>query len=227
MKAVVQQEYGWPDVLKIEEIAEPAVKDGDVLVRVRAASVNVADWLALTGRPYVARPVYGGLRHPKNRVLGKDVAGQVVAAGRDVKRLKPGDEIFGLCQGSFAEYVVGREDNLVLKPAGLAFEQAAAVPLAGLTALRNLREVGQIRPGQKVLINGASGGVGTFGVQTAKWLGAEVTGVCSTRNLDLVRSIGVDHVIDYTQEDFTRNAHLYDVILDNHEPLALRVQAGA
>jgi len=215
MKAVVRERYGPPDVLRLEEVERPVVQDRDVLVGVRAASVNVADWLALRGRPYVARPAYGGLRHPRDRPLGKDVGGQVVAVGSNVKRLQPGDEVFGLCEGSFAEYVVTGEDNLVRKPVGLTFEQAAAVPLAAATALRNLRDNGQVRPGQKVLINGAAGGMGSFAVQIAKWLGGEVTGVCSTRNVDLVRSIGADHVIDYTQEDFTRNGNVYDVILDN------------
>ncbi len=181
MKALVQDEYGSPDVLNLEEIAQPVVKDGDVLVRVHAASVNVADWLAMRGRPYVARPALGGLRHPRNRVLGKDVAGQVVAVGREEERLQAGDEVFGLCEGSFAEYVSAGADNFVRMPVGLTFEQAAAVPLAAATALRNLRDIGQVRPGQKVLINGAAGGVGTFAVQIAKWLGAEVTGVCSWR----------------------------------------------
>jgi NADPH:quinone reductase-like Zn-dependent oxidoreductase len=218
MNAMVRDEYGGPDVLKLAEIAPPVVKDSEVLVRVRAASVNVADWLALTGRPYVVRPAYGGLRHPK-RVLGKDVAGQVVAVGRRVKRLQPGDEVFGLAESSFAEYVCAREDNLVRKPIGLTLEEAAAVPLAGATALRNLREIGQIRPGQKVLINGAAGGVGTFGVQIAKSLGAEVTGLCGTRNVDLVRSIGADHVID-SHKKTSRNEHFYDVILDN-EPKSI------
>jgi NADPH:quinone reductase-like Zn-dependent oxidoreductase len=215
MKAIVRDQYGAPDVLRLEEIDQPTVGDSDVLVRVRAASVNVADWMALRGRPYAVRPAYGGLRRPKNRVLGKDVAGTVAAVGRNVQRLQVGDDVFGLCECAFAEYATTAQDALVQKPAGLTFEQAAAVPLAAATALRNLRDVGQVRPGQQVLINGAAGGVGTFATQIANWLGAEVTGVCSTRNLDLVRSIGADHVIDYTREDFTRLARRFDVILDN------------
>jgi NADPH:quinone reductase-like Zn-dependent oxidoreductase len=215
MKAIVRDSYGSPDVLRLEEIAQPVVQDREVLVRVRAASVNVADWMALRGRPYAVRPAFGGLRRPKNRLLGKDVAGTVAAVGRNVQRLQEGDEVFGLCEGAFAEYVAAAEDALVLKPLGLTFEQAAAVPLAAATALRNLRDVAQVRHGQQVLINGAAGGVGTFAVQIAKWLGAEVTGVCSTRNLDLVRSIGANHVIDYTQDDFTRDERHYDVMLDN------------
>jgi NADPH:quinone reductase-like Zn-dependent oxidoreductase len=215
MKAIVRDQYGAPDVLRLVEIDQPTVGDSDVLVRVRAASVNVADWMALRGRPYAVRPAFGGFRRPKNRILGKDVAGHIVAIGRDVQRLQQGDEVFGLCDGAFAEFVAVAEDALVRKPVGLTFEQAAAVPLAAATALRNLRDVGQVRHGQQVLINGAAGGVGTFATQIAKWLGAEVTGVCSTRNLDLVRSIGADHVIDYTREDFTRLERRFDVILDN------------
>jgi NADPH:quinone reductase-like Zn-dependent oxidoreductase len=215
MKAIVRDQYGSPDVLRLEEIAQPVVQDHDVLVRVRAASVNVANWMALRGRPYAVRAAYGGFRRPKNRVLGKDVAGTVAAVGRSVQRLQESDEVFGLCGGAFAEYVRVAEDALVRKPIGLTFEQAAAVPLAAATALRNLRDIGEIRPGHRVLINGASGGVGSFAIQIAKWLGAEVTGVCSTRNMDLIRSIGADHVIDYTQEDFTRHDRLYDVIFDN------------
>jgi NADPH:quinone reductase-like Zn-dependent oxidoreductase len=203
MKALVRDQYGSPDVLRLEDIAQPVIHDREVLVRVRAASVNVADWMALRGRPYAVRPAFGGFRRPKNRILGKDVAGNVVAIGRDVQRLQQGDEVLGLCDGAFAEFVAVAEDALVRKPVGLTFEQSAAVPLAAATALRNLRDIGQVRLGQRVLINGSAGGVGTFAVQIAKWLGAEVTGVCSTANLDLVRSIGADHVIDYTREDFT------------------------
>jgi NADPH:quinone reductase-like Zn-dependent oxidoreductase len=216
MKAIVRDQYGSPDVLMLQEIPQPVVRDREVLVRVRAASLNVADWLALRGRPYAVRPAFGGLRRPNDRLLGKDVAGAVAAVGSDVQRFQVGDEVFGLCEGSFAEYVATTEDALVRKPAGLTFDQAAAVPLAAATALRNLRDIGQVRHGQQVLINGAAGGVGTFAVQIAKWLGAEVTGVCSTRNLDLVRSIGAEHVIDYTQEDFTTcHGRHFDVILDN------------
>jgi NADPH:quinone reductase-like Zn-dependent oxidoreductase len=214
MKAMVQDRYGLPDALALEEIDQPVVAGGEVLVRVHAAAVNVSDWLTLRGRPYVARLAFG-LRRPKTRVRGIDVAGHVVEVGRLVQRLRPGDEVFGWCQGSFAEYACAGEDSLVAKPAGLTFEHAAAVPVAAATALRNLRDVGRVRPGQRVLVNGAAGGVGTFAVQIARSLGAEVTGVCSTRNVDLVRSIGADQVVDYTREDFTRAERRYDLVLDN------------
>src|SRR5215470_10598211 len=189
MKSVVQDRYGSPDVLQLTEIERPVVKDGEVMVRVQAAAVNVNDWLILRGRPYIVRPAFGGLRRPGTRVRGSDVAGQVVAVGSGVKRLQPGDDVFGWCPGSFAEYVCAGEDSFAAKPASLTFEEAAAVPVTAATALRNLRDVGQVRAGQKILINGAAGGVGTFAVQIAKSQGAEVTGVCSTRNVDLVRSI--------------------------------------
>jgi NADPH:quinone reductase-like Zn-dependent oxidoreductase len=214
MRAIVRNTFGPPDVLELQEIDKPNVTDDEVLVRVRAASVNPADWYNLTGTPYVARTQVG-LRTPKSNRLGVDFAGQVEAVGRNVTQFRPSDEVFGGRDGAFAEYVCVREDRaVVLKPASLTFEQAAAVPVAALTALQGLRDKGQIQPGQKVLINGASGGVGTFAVQVAKALGAEVTGVCSTRNVDRVRSLGADHVIDYTHEDFTLSDRRYDVMFD-------------
>ena len=213
MKAIVQDRYGKPEaVLGLQEIAKPAVKDGEVLVRVHAASIHVGDWLVVTGVPYIARPAYG---KPKGRVPGTDVAGTVEAVGNGVTGLRPGDEVFGWCTGAFAEYASAPADHFVPKPGNLTFEQAAAVGVSASTALQLLRDQGKIKPGQKVLINGASGGIGTFAVQIAKAFGAEVTGVCSTRNVEMVRSIGADHVIDYTREDFTRNGHRFDFILDN------------
>src|SRR3990172_4428344 len=194
MKAIVHDRYGSPDVLELQEVEKPNVTDDGVLVRVRAASVNPADWYGMTGLPYVGRAVMG-LFKPKQRVLGVDFAGTVEAVGEDITEFRPGDDVFGGRSGSFAEYVCVR-NAVVLKPANVTFEQAAAVPIAALTALQGLRDKGQVQPGHKVLINGASGGVGTFAVQIAKALGAEVTGVCSTRNVDLVRSIGADHLVD-------------------------------
>jgi NADPH:quinone reductase-like Zn-dependent oxidoreductase len=215
MKAIVQREYGSPlEVLRLEDIDEPTPGDGEVLVRVRAAGVNALDWHLVTGEPTIMRIAGMGFRRPKRPGVGRDVAGVVEAIGDGVTRFRPGDEVFGWCAGAFAELVVTGEDSLVVKPADVTFEQAAAVPVAAITALQGLRDQGQIEPGQQVLITGASGGVGTFAVQLAKHLGAEVTAVCSTRNLDLVRSIGADHVVDYTREDFTRSGHRYDVILD-------------
>ncbi len=190
------------------------VKDDEVLVRVHAASIHIGDLIVMRGVPYVMRMVTG-LRKPKNRVPGTDIAGTVEAVGKGVTRFRPGDEVFGWCAGAFAEYACAGEDHFVPKPANLTFEQAAAVGVSATTALQLLREQGKVKPGQKVLINGASGGVGTFAVQIAKSFGAEVTGVCSTRNVDMVRSIGADHVIDYTQEDFTQGGRRYDFILDN------------
>src|SRR5439155_4420423 len=189
---------------------------GDVLVRVRAAGVNPGDWAIMGGLPYIARPVYG-LGRPKNRVRGTDVAGEVAAVGASVTRFRPGDEVFGSSKhlgGAFAEYAAASQDALASKPTNLTFEQAAAVPMAGYVALQALRDQGKVKAGQKVLVNGASGGIGTFAVQIAKSLGADVTGVCSSQNLDLVRSIGADHVIDYTREDFTQSGQRYDFILD-------------
>ncbi len=215
MKAVVHRCYGSPEVLRYEDIPKPVAADDEVLVRVHAASVNPLDWHYLEGTPYLVR-LDAGLGKPGNPRLGVDFAGTVEAVGKNVTRFKPGDEVFGGKFGALAQYVAVREDRaLAPKPGNLTFEQAAAVPIAAVTALQALRDKGQIRAGQKVLINGASGGVGTFAVQIAKSFGAEVTGVCSTRNVDLVRSIGADHVIDYTREDFTKGAPRYDLILDN------------
>lgn len=216
MKAIVQDSYGSGEVLELRDIDKPTIGDHDVLVRVRAAAVNPGDWAIMSGLPYIARPApLYGLRRPKNPVRGADVAGQVEAVGAGVTRFRPGDEVFGWCHGAFAEYAAASEDGLALKPAKVSFEQAAAVPMAGSVALQALRDHGNVRAGQRVLVNGASGGIGTFAVQIAKTLGANVTGVCSTPNVDLVRSIGADHVIDYTQEDFTRSGERYDFILDN------------
>jgi NADPH:quinone reductase-like Zn-dependent oxidoreductase len=215
MKAVVRRCYGGPEVLTIEDIEKPEAKDGRVLVRVRAASVNPADWHFVRGVPYIIRIDFG-FGAPKNPRVGIDFAGTVEAVGKGVTKFKPGDEVFGGGNGALAEYVtMAEEGNLALKPPGLSFEQAAAVNVAGLTALQTLRDRAGVKAGDKVLINGASGGVGTFAVQIAKWLGAEVTGVCSTRNVELVRSLGADHVIDYTREDFTAAEQAYDVVMDN------------
>jgi len=214
MKAIVCEEYGSPDVLQLQEIDKPVVNDDGVLVRVRAASANPYDWHFMRGKPYFMRMMIGLLK-PKANGLGINLAGQVEAVGKNLTQFHPGDEVFGSGNGAFAEYVCASEDALVLKPANLTYEQAAAVPAAAFTALQGLRDKGRIQPGQKVLINGASGGVGTFAVQIAKFLGAEVTGVCSTRNVDMVRSIGADQVIDYTHEDFTHGGQRYDLMLDN------------
>ena len=212
MKAVVQDRYGAPDVLELREIERPAVGDGDVLVRVRAASVNPQDWHLMRASPFVIRATGTGLRVPKSPVRGTDAAGEVEAVGKDVTRHRPGDEVFGWCQGAFAEYVCAGESHFVPKPAELSFEAAATLPLAGCTALQGLRDAGAVQPGQEVLIVGAGGGVGTFAVQIAKAFGCRVTGVCSTAKLDLVRSLGADDVIDYTREDFARGERRYDVI---------------
>lgn len=214
MQAVVQDEYGTADVLTYREIDRPDIGEDEVLVRVRAAGVNPADWAVMGGLPYVARPVYG-LTKPKSRVRGTDVAGEITAVGASVTRLQVGDEVFGSAVGSYAEYAVATEGGVTLKPANLTFEQASAVPMAALVALQAVRDHGKVATGQQVLINGASGGVGTFAVQIAKSLGAEVTGVCSTGNVALVQSLGADHVIDYTHEDFIRGETRYDFILDN------------
>ena len=221
MKAIVYTEYGSPDVLQLQEVAKPTPRVNEVLVKIHAASANPLDWHIMRGEPFLAR-LEAGLQKPKNTRLGADIAGRVEAVGRNVTQFQVGDEVFGDVfkdlagggLGGFAEYVCTSEDALALKPARLTFEQAAAVPVAAFTALQGLRDKGQIRAGQKVLINGASGGVGTFAVQIAKSFGTEVTGVCSARNLDLVRSIGADQVIDYTREDFTRNGQHYDLIFD-------------
>lgn len=214
MRAIVQYRYGPGDVLKFEEVDRPAIKDDGVLVRIRAASLHIGDWHVFRGMPYVMRPAFG-LRRPKQRVPGTDIAGKVEAVGKGVTRFQPGDDVFGWCKGGFAEYASTGETKLVPKPANLTFEQAAAVPTSALTALQAIRDHGKVQAGQKVLITGASGGVGSFAVQIARALDAEVTGVCRTRNVDTVLSIGADHVVDYTQEDFTTSEQRYDLILDN------------
>jgi NADPH:quinone reductase-like Zn-dependent oxidoreductase len=218
MKAIVYHKYGSPDVLKLEEVQKPTPSDDEVLIKVHAASVNSWDWGLLRGKPFLNRLIVSGLFKPKYKILGCDIAGRIEGAGRNVKHYQPGDEIFGdLTEfgfGAFAEYVCVPENALTLKPASMTFEEAAAVPQAAVLALQGLRDKGQIQPGQKVLINGAGGGAGTFAVQIAKSFGAEVTGVDSTRKLDMLRSIGADQVIDYTQEDFTKKGQRYDLILD-------------
>jgi NADPH:quinone reductase-like Zn-dependent oxidoreductase len=224
MKAIVYHGYGPPDVLRCEDVEAPVPRDDEVLVNVRAASVNPLDWHFLRGTPYIGRMAFG-LRRPKSTRLGADVAGRVEAVGGSVTRLKPGDEVFGACRGAFAESVCAPESSLVLKPENVTFEQAAAAPVAGFTALQALRDKGRLQPGQTVLINGAGGGVGTFAVQIAKSLGADVTGVCGPGNVERVRSIGADWIIDYTQEDFTLGGQHYDLILDcvgNHPLSAFR-----
>jgi NADPH:quinone reductase-like Zn-dependent oxidoreductase len=221
MKAIVQDKYGSPDVLELREIDKPAIGDRDVLVRVRAAAVHPGDYFVMTGVPHIVRLALG-LRKPRNAIPGRDVAGIVEAVGKDVTQFQPGDEVFGWCTtGVLAEYACAGQGNFAPKPANLTFEQAAAVAVSGTTALQALRDKGEVQPGQKVIITGASGGVGTFAVQIAKSLGAEVTGVCSTRNVDMVRLIGADHVIDYTKETFTQSGQRYDVILDNAEAQSL------
>ena len=214
MRAITYTEYGPSEVLQFTEVAKPTPKDDEALIRIRAASVNPLDWHYLRGAPYVVR-LMTGWRRPKVTRLGVDVAGQVEAVGRNVTQFQPGDEVFGACRGAFAEYGCASEKALVLKPANVTFEQAAAVPVAAFTALQGLRDKGRIQRGQKVLINGAAGGVGTFAVQIARVFGAEVTGVCSTRNVDMVRTIGANHVVDYTQEDFTKSGQRYDLIFDS------------
>jgi len=213
MKAIVQDVYGPPDVLQLREIDKPQITDDEVVVRVHAAGVGRDVWHVMTGLPYPIRLAGYGLRAPKNPVIGSDVAGVVEAVGKDVSRFQPGDEVFGIGKGSYAEYVCALEDKLAPKPANLTFEQAV-VAIMGSTALQGLRDHGKVRPGQEVLIIGASGGVGTYAVQIAKAFGAHVTGVCSTKKVDMVRSIGADHVIDYTQEDFAEGEERYDLILD-------------
>ncbi|TGN09684.1 NAD(P)-dependent alcohol dehydrogenase [Leptospira ilyithenensis] len=217
MKAIVYSKYGSPDVLEFKEVEKPTPKANEVLIKIHAASVNAADWRLLRADPFLARLHTGLFKPTKFPILGSDIAGQVEAVGKDVVQFQPGDEVFGDVfksgLGGFAEYKSACEDELVLKPTNISFEEAAAVPLAGLTALHGLRDKGLIKPGQKVLIGGASGGVGTFAVQIAKYFGAEVTAVCSTAKMDMARSIGADHVIDYTQEDFTKGEKRYDLIL--------------
>jgi NADPH:quinone reductase-like Zn-dependent oxidoreductase len=215
MNAIVQDKYGAPlDVLTLEEIGKPTVGDEDVLVQVRASGVHIGDWLVGSGLPYMIRLGYG-LTKPKNRVPGMEFAGQVEAVGKNVDQFEPGDEVFGFSSaGAFAEYVAVSQESLALKPANATFEQAAALPISGFTAVQAIRDKGQVQPGQKVLVIGASGGVGTYAVQIAKSYGADVTGVCGTRNVDMVRSLGADHVVDYTEEDITDSGRLYDLILD-------------
>lgn len=213
MKAIVCTKYGSPEVLNLEEVERPIPEDDEVLVRVHAAGADIGDWLVMRGLPYFARTGYGVFK-PKNRVPGMDVAGYAESVGRNVKQFQPGNEVFGWGNGAFAEYVSVSGDALAPKPANLTLEQAAAVPTSAFAALQALRNTGQIRPGQRVLIIGASGGVGTFAVQIAKAFGAEVTGVCSTRNVDMVRSIGADHIIDYTREDITQSGQRYDLVVD-------------
>jgi NADPH:quinone reductase-like Zn-dependent oxidoreductase len=232
MKAIVCTKYGSPDVLHLQEVAKPAPKDDEVLIKIHAASVNSRDWRMMRANPFFMRLMPGGLLRPKNKILGTDVAGRVEAVGRNVRQFKVGDDVFGYLpsstgRGTFAEYVCADETMVAVKPANLTFEQAAAVPLAAITALQGLRDKGNIQPRQKVLINGASGGVGMFAVQVAKAFGTEVTAVCSTRNLDMARLIGADHVIDYTRENFTRNGQRYDLILavNGYHPIAEYLRA--
>jgi NADPH:quinone reductase-like Zn-dependent oxidoreductase len=213
MKAAIYTGYGSPDVVKITDVEKPLPKDDEVSITVRAASVNPLDVHLMKGSPYIGRLAFG-LRKPKDARVGRDVAGHVEAVGGLVTQFGPGDEVFGVCPGAFAEYACASESKLAMKPGNVTFEQAAAAPVAALTALQGLRDKGKVQPGQKVLVNGAAGGVGTFAVQIAKWFGANVTGVCSTRNTDLVRSIGADLVVDYTREDFTRSLQRFDVIFD-------------
>ena len=221
MRAIVQDRFGPPDVLQLADTGLPDVGADDVLVRVHAAALNPADWHILRGDPLVARLMGVGLTKPKARVAGVDAAGVVETVGANVRGLRNGEEVLGFCRGAFAEYACAAADMVVPKPASLTFEQAAAVPIAATTALRGIREVGEVKAGQQVLVNGAGGGVGTYAVQIAAALGAEVTGVCSTRNVELVRSIGAAHVVDYTREDFTAGLSRYDVILDNVSSLPL------
>jgi NADPH:quinone reductase-like Zn-dependent oxidoreductase len=218
VKAIICTKYGSPDVLQLQDVKKPAPRDDEVLIKIRAASINARDWRMMRANPFFIRLAPGGFLQPKNKILGADLAGQVEVVGRNIKQFKPGDEVFGYLpsstgRGTFAEYVCAKENLLAPKPANLTFEQAAAVPEAATTALQGLRDKGNIQPGQKILIYGASGGVGTFAVQIAKAFGAVVTAVCSTRNLDMVRSLGADHVIDYQKEDFAHNGQQYDLIL--------------
>ena len=227
MKAIICTKYGSPDVLQLQEVAKPAPKDDEVLIKIQAASVNARDWRFMRARPFFIRLKPGGLLRPKNKILGGDVAGRIEAVGSHVTQFKIGDEVFGYLpsatgRGTISVYVCANDHLIPRKPANLSFEQAAAVPVAALTALHGLRDNGNLQPGQKVLINGASGGVGTFAVQIARAFGAEVTAVCSTRNLDLVRSLGADHLIDYMRDDFTRHGQRYDLILavNGYHPLS-------
>ncbi|MCX6067973.1 MAG: NAD(P)-dependent alcohol dehydrogenase [Chloroflexi bacterium] len=228
MKAIVYAQYGSPDVLRLQEVEKPAPKDDEVLVKVQAASVNALDWHLLTADIFLVRLMGKGLFKPKNPILGADIAGQVEAVGKNVQQFRPGDQVFGdIGHGGFAEYVTAPERVLALKPTKLSFEAAAAVPVAALTALQGLRDSGKIQAGQKVLINGAAGGVGTFALQIAKTFGAEVTAVCSTRNMEQARNLGADHVIDYTKENFIQSGQRYDLIFaaNGYHPLAAYKQA--
>jgi NADPH:quinone reductase-like Zn-dependent oxidoreductase len=220
MDAIVYHDYGTADVLRLEKVEKLLPGDNQVLIKVRAAAANPLDWHYMRGTPYIMR-MGSGFSQPKSPRLGVDVAGEVVAVGGNVTRFKPGDEVFGTAPGAFAEFALAGESKLALKPDGMTFAEAAAIPVAALTALQGLRDKGHLQTGQTVLINGASGGVGTYAVQIAKSMGAEVTGVCSTRNLELVQSLGADHVVDYTKEDFTRSGQTYDLILDNVGTLPL------
>ncbi len=215
MKAVVHHDYGSPEVLKLEEVAKPTPTDDEVLIKVHAVSINGSDWEGLTGRPLYAR--LGGLRRPNYKILGSDIAGRVEAAGKNVRQFQPGEDVFGempLYRGGFAEYVCVPEEALIKKPASITFEEAAAIPQGAVIALQGIRNKGQVQPGQHVLINGAGGSAGTFAIQLAKYYGAEVTGVDNTSKLEFLRSLGADHVIDYTRQDFTKNRNQYDLILD-------------
>ena len=230
MKAYIYTEYGGPEVLQLVEVEKPTPKEDEVLVKVQAVSINIGDWYMLSGKPFLVRLMGMGVRKPKNQIIGNDVAGRVVAVGRKVKGFQPGDEVYGESGfGAFAEYATLNENNVALKPANLTFEEAAAVPVAAATALLGVRDSGQVQPGQKVLINGASGGVGTYAVQIAKAYGTEVTAVVSTSKMDMVRSIGADHAVDYTREDFTKNGAKYDVIfgVNGHRSLSEYKQALA
>jgi NADPH:quinone reductase-like Zn-dependent oxidoreductase len=222
MKAIVCPKYGKPDVLQLKDVEKPTPKDDEVLIKIQAASLNAYDWHLLTADIFLVRLMGGGFLKPKNKIPGADIAGRVEAVGGNVTQFQPGDDVFGeISHGGFAEYACARENRIASKPANLSFEEAAAVPMAALTALQGLRDKGQIQSGQKVLINGASGGVGTFAVQIAKLYGAEVTAVCSMRNLDIVRSIWADHVIDYTKEDFTKSGQRYDltIVANGYHPI--------
>ena len=212
MKAIMYAKYGSPDVLHLKDVEKPTPKDDEVLIKIHAASVNAYDWHFLTADIFLVRFMGGGLFKPKDTRLGADIAGQIETAGRNVRQFKPGDEVYGMVKGGFAEYACAPESSLVLKPVNLSFDEAAAIPMAAITALQGLRDEGHIQAGQKVLINGASGGVGTFAVQIAKMFGAEVTAVCSTNKVDIAYSIGADYVIDYTKEDFTKSGKYYDLI---------------
>ncbi len=215
MRAIIHTKYGTDDALTLREVPKPEVGDDEILIRVLTAAVNKGDWHLMTGKPYLIRLMGYGVRKPKQAIFGQELAGRVEAIGKNVTKFQPGDEVFGkIAGGAFAESVCVSESKVVSKPATVSFEQAAATPVSGLTALQGLRDIAKVQPGQKVLINGASGGVGTFAVQLAKYLGAEVTGVCSTRNVEVVRELGADHVIDYTETDFTKQKHAYDVIFD-------------